>query len=126
MKVLVTSERDIASQTIRHILIEEYGLEDTGQSFEGNPLFSLSDRALLIHTKRDMIDCEHLESSFHPEAFIFCSRHRAQSGRPALLVHSTGNLGDDNSFGGQPWSLSISAPSLVSVALRRLADCQRD
>ncbi len=122
LKVLVTSERDIASQTIRQVLIEEHGFEETGQSFEGSPVFSLADRALLIHTTRDMIECEHLEASFHPEAFVFCSRHRAQSGQPALLVHSTGNLGNDSSFGGQPMTLSVSAPSLVGVALRRLKE----
>ncbi|MGY5880017.1 MAG: D-aminoacyl-tRNA deacylase [Candidatus Thorarchaeota archaeon] len=120
MRVLVTSEEDIASQTIKTILIEEYGFLPTGDSFEDTPILSCDDSAILITTKRDMIHCGHLDEHFDAEVFIFCSRHRAESAKPALLVHSTGNLGVDASFGGNPQEVSISAPGLVSVALRRL------
>ncbi|TFH06867.1 MAG: hypothetical protein E4H14_09800 [Candidatus Thorarchaeota archaeon] len=120
MRVLVTSEKDIASQTIKTVLIEEYGLLPTGNNFEDNPILACDDSAILITTKRDMIHCDHLDQHFDAEVFIFCSRHRAESAKPALLVHSTGNLGEDASFGGNPQEVSISAPGLVSVALRRL------
>ena len=69
-----------------------------------------------------MIHCGHLEETFSPEVFIFCSRHRSESKKPALLVHSTGNFGNDASFGGNPHQLSTSAPTLVSTALRVLYD----
>jgi D-aminoacyl-tRNA deacylase len=119
--VLVTSEKDIASQTIKSILIDEFGFFPNSETFEGNPVLALDDSTLLITTNRDMIFCDHLEEYFSPEVFIFCSRHRAESGRPALLVHSTGNLGSEALFGGNPHQLSISAPSLVSAALKRLS-----
>jgi D-aminoacyl-tRNA deacylase len=67
-----------------------------------------------------MIFCDHLEDHFKAEVFIFCSRHRAESAKPALLVHSTGNLGKEALFGGNPQEVSISAPSLVSIALLSL------
>ncbi len=119
MRVLVTSEQDTASLTIKNILLNEYGFSDSGESFEGNRIYSL-DKDLLITTTRDMIHCDHLAEHFNPEVFIFCSRHRAESGKPALLVHSTGNLGSEAQFGGNPHQLSISAPSLVNTALRKL------
>ena len=120
LRVLVTSEEDIASQTIKTVLIEEYGFLPTGDNFEDNPILASDDSAILITTKRDMIHCDHLEDNFDAEVFIFCSRHRAESAKPALLVHSTGNLGGNALFGGNPQEVSVSAPSLVSVALRRL------
>ncbi len=120
LRVLVTSEKDIASQTIRNVLIEEHGFLETGDTFEGNPILSSGDSTLLITSTRDMIFCDHLESHFDAEVFIFCSRHRAESGQPALLVHSTGNLGPEALFGGNPQQLSISTASLVAVALKRL------
>jgi D-aminoacyl-tRNA deacylase len=121
LRVLVTSEKDTASQTIKGILAEEYGFVQSSETFEGNPILTLNDSVLLITSNRDMIFCDHLEEYFSPEVFIFCSRHRAESGKPALLVHSTGNLGPEALFGGNPYKLSVSAPSLVSAALRRLA-----
>ena len=120
MRVLVTSEKDTASQTIKTVLIEEYGFLPTGNNFEDNPILACQESAILITTKRDMIYCNHLEDHFEAEAFIFCSRHRAESAKPALLVHSTGNLGTEALFGGNPQEVSVSAPSLVSVALQSL------
>ena len=120
LRVLVTSEQDIASLTIKDILLSDYGFSQTDDSFEGNPIFSNSENAQIITTNRDEIHCDHLESHFSAEAFIFCSRHRAESGKPALLVHSTGNLGGTADFGGLPYQISVSAPSLVSAALKRL------
>lgn len=120
MRILVTSEKDIASLTIKDILLSDFGFSQTDESFDGNPIFSNGKNAQIITTNRDEIYCDHLESHFDVEAFIFCSRHRAESGKPALLVHSTGNLGGVADFGGVPYQLSVSAPSLVSVALKSL------
>jgi D-aminoacyl-tRNA deacylase len=120
LRVLVTSEKDIASQTIKTVLIEEYGFLPTGDNFEDNPILACGDSVILITTNRDMIFCDHLEDHFDADAFIFCSRHRAESAKPALLVHSTGNLGEEALFGGNPQEVSVSAPALVSIALQCL------
>ncbi len=125
VRVLVASTQDIASQTISRVLIEEHGFRDSGSSFEGTPVYSFGESALLVTTNRDMVLADHLEQYFEAEVFVFCSRHRAQSGRPALLVHSTGNFGADVSFGGAPEQLSVSVASLVSTALLRLKN-ERD
>ena len=120
MRVLVTSEKDIASQTIKTVLIEEYGFLPTGDNFEDTPILSANESSILITSNKDMIFCDHLEDHFKAEAFIFCSRHRAESAKPALLVHSTGNLGPEALFGGNPQQVSVSAPSLVSAAFKTL------
>lgn len=120
LRILVTSEKDPASLTIKDVLVNEYGFLRTDESFEGSPIFSLDENLKLITTTRDMIYCDHIEDHFDAEAIIFCSRHRAESGQPALLVHSTGNLGSEALFGGNPQQLSVSAPSLVSAALKKL------
>ena len=120
LRLLVTSEKDLASLTIKEVLVNEYGFSRTNMSFEGSPTFSLGEDLNLITTTRDMIYCDHIEDHFDAEAIIFCSRHRAESGKPALLVHSTGNLGSEALFGGNPQQLSVSAPSLVSAALKKL------
>ncbi len=120
MRVLVTSIHDIASQTIKKALIEKHGFQETDRSFEGNPIYAHDENTILVTSERDLIDCEQLEDAFEAEVFIFCSRHKAASGRPALLVHSTGNLGATADFGGSPHSLSVSTASLVSRALHSL------
>ena len=116
----MTSEKDIASQTIKQVLINEHDFRQSSEVFEGHQIYKNED-AILITSTRDMIHCGHLEDHFEAEAFIFCSRHSAKSGQPALLVHSTGNLGEEALFGGDPFSLSVSSASLVAAALKRLA-----
>ncbi len=105
---------------MKEVFIDEYGFKPTEETFEDNVVYSWKQDIKLITSKRDMIHCDHLEATYNPEFFIFCSRHRAQSGKPAFLVHSTGNFGEDSSFGGKPFSLSVSAPSIVAQALLSL------
>lgn len=120
MRVLVTSEKDIASLTIRDRLIEEYGFTPTDDTFDNNPILTNQEGTLLVMSNQDLIYTDYLDDHFDAEVYIFCSRHRAESGKPALLVHSTGNLGDEAPFGGVPRRLSVSAASLVAVALKQL------
>ncbi len=116
----MTSEHDLASQTIRQALIEEHGFTETESEFDGHPVMAHNDSVQLVTSNRDLIYSDHLEGDLEAEVFIFCSRHRSESGKPSLLVHSTGNLGAEAAFGGSSYSLSVSVASLVSVALRTL------
>ncbi|MHA1926800.1 MAG: D-aminoacyl-tRNA deacylase [Candidatus Thorarchaeota archaeon] len=120
MRVLVTSIEDTASQTIAKVLHHDYKFKETGDLFEGNPVYQLDESTILITINQDMIHSGYIEDHFDAEVFIYCSRHRAASGKPALLVHSTGNFGPQADFGGNPKQLSVSAPSLVSTALKNL------
>ena len=69
MRVLVTSEQDIASLNIFDVLIQEYDFKETNERFENNPILRRDD-ILLITTNRDMIYCDHLEKYFDAEVFI--------------------------------------------------------
>ncbi|MGV9103474.1 MAG: D-aminoacyl-tRNA deacylase [Candidatus Thorarchaeota archaeon] len=120
MRLLVTSEKDIASQTIKDVLLSDYGFDKTGETFEDHPVFALDDQLKLITTERDLIHTNHLEEHFDAEVFIFCSRHQSKSGRPSLLVHSTGNLGPEAKYGGEPYRLSVSTATLVRTAFKEL------
>ncbi|MFW9907175.1 MAG: D-aminoacyl-tRNA deacylase [Candidatus Thorarchaeota archaeon] len=120
MRVFVTSERDPASLSIKDVLVSDYGFEETGAVFDGNPILSNGTGIQLITSSRDMVDTNHLEEQIKADVYIFCSRHRAESGKPALLVHSTGNLGSEAIFGGNPHEVSIACASLVAIALRAL------
>ncbi len=122
----MTSTEDIASQTIGKVLRDDYGFEKADDKFEGSPVYRLDQSTILITIKNDMIHSGYLEKHFDAEVFIYCSRHRAASGKPALLVHSTGNFGSLAEFGGNPRQLSVSAPSLVSAALKTLQTEKRE
>ncbi|MGV9170195.1 MAG: hypothetical protein ACOC38_09685, partial [Promethearchaeia archaeon] len=64
MRLLVTSEKDIASQTIKDVLLSDYGFDKTGETFEDHPVFALDDQLKLITTERDLIHTNHLEEHF--------------------------------------------------------------
>ena len=51
---------------------------------------------------------------------IFVSKHVSASGRPALTVHTTGNLTKEAKFGGNPQEVSHVDPSIIRHALRAL------
>ncbi len=61
-----------------------------------------------------------LDKSPDPEAdlVIVLSKHSAVSGKPSLTTHHTGNPTSDNSYGGDPFRLSISAPPLSKALLK--------
>ena len=119
MMIIVTSEEDVASQTIKNHLLKEFEFKEEG-SFEGNAVFIYNTNVKLITIKDKLIESDYLSEHFSPNLFIYASRHKAKSEMPALLVHSTGNWGNDNSFGGKKKSISISSAKAVKLAYLEL------
>lgn len=68
----------------------------------------------------DGIYTDSLGVDSRPEAVIFASRHRSESGEPALTVHWTGNSTSRADFGGRPKSLSFADPPRLRAALLAL------
>lgn len=145
---ILTSSEDNASQTIRSFLIKNYPFElatdplDKWSTWQGEPTYLLnlkksnifSDlsqyfsqfniRILLCHKRLIFLDeglSELQLNELYGGHFIICaSRHRSQTGFPAILTHATGNWNQDISHGGSPNSISYSSALLLGYAYRNL------
>ena len=56
------------------------------------------------------------------DSIIFASKHVSSTGKPALTVHTTGNLTTSADFGGNPEEVSYVDPTIVRRILRGLRD----
>ncbi len=100
-----------------------YSFKEISTKWHENPVFVLEDVAsenkkdeLLIKnqiylglTDKPLIFLENLnfdDTKLKPDILIFASRHTSKTARPALLIHSTGNWGNNADFGGNPRDLS--------------------
>jgi len=118
MRLIVTSQKDLAGTNVYQTLSQNYGFIEGGE-FEGKPVYVKGD-VQLIATMRGQVDAEHLDLHFSPDYYVFASRHRSVSGQKTLTVHSTGNLTSEARVGGQPCELGFSAPAAVKTALQTL------
>ncbi len=125
MIIIVTSEEDLASLTIKKQLLKEYDFIKEGK-FEDNDIFIHDNNVKLITIKEKLIESDYLSNHFNPILFIYASRHKAKSEIPALLVHSTGNWDKDNSFGGKKESISFSSAKAVKIAYLELKQQQKE
>lgn len=77
----------------------------------GNPVFQ-KNSLLLVTIDSENIYAPDLDVYFNPQAYIFLSRHRAESKIPALTVHTTGNFTAEESLGGRPMEVGRINPDL--------------
>ena len=125
MRVIVTSQRDIAGRNIFRVLKEEMGFSSAGE-FEGMPLLKRG-RVMAIATQRKQTEAEHLDEHFpSAEYYVFATRHKAQAERKTLTVHVTGNLGREAKVGGSPQTLANAQPSAMKLALQELAQAKHE
>ncbi|HKT21066.1 MAG TPA: D-aminoacyl-tRNA deacylase, partial [Nitrososphaerales archaeon] len=61
-----------------------------------------------------------LDEYFNPQAYIFLSRHSADSGIASLTAHTTGNFSAEAKFGGAGKELGRADPALLKNYLRAL------
>jgi D-aminoacyl-tRNA deacylase len=97
--LLISSKKDLASQNIKNC-IEKYGFD----------VFEV-DKELIQITQDDLPKAK---------AYIFLSKHRSESGKPTLTVHTPGNLTEDNSFGGNKEEICPCNPILNTLLLRNI------
>jgi D-aminoacyl-tRNA deacylase len=121
--VILASTSDLASRTLAGAL-ERQGFESTGVRLLGQPVYQKG--SYLLARFGDMIIFPpKLDEYFNPQAYIFLSRHSADSGIPSLTAHTTGNFGEGAKFGGAPRELGRCDPSLLKnylVALWKRRD----
>jgi D-aminoacyl-tRNA deacylase len=118
--VIVSSTTDLASATLARALVEEQGFRSTGVELEGKQVFQKG--SLILASFEGMIVFPpDLDALFNPLAYVFLSRHSAESGIASLTAHSTGNFTDEAKFGGGPRELGRSDPSLLKNYLTAVA-----
>lgn len=109
--VLVASSKNVASMTIASALIKKHGFESTGISFGSSPLYQ-SGSVIIATMDSDIIHPPDLDAYFRPQAYIFLSTHRAESGIPSLTVHTTGNFTYKEVLGARPREVGAIDPDL--------------
>jgi len=123
MILLVASNKDIASLTIKEQILLHYPFTQTPENFQNNPLYNAninSDAVTLATLNEESVQAQNLPEAF-PAAklIIFISRHSSQSGKPTLSVHTPGNLAQAE-LGGLPRIVSVSSAKGMREALKTL------
>src|SRR2546422_4446712 len=121
MLLLVASAPDIASMAQHRALLGLGDWKDAGR-LGAHPVLRNGDSLLAtipdLHLYHDGVDKE-AETSLgvRPEAVVFLSKHRSESGTPSLTVHPLGNFGKAD-LGGRAGALVPAAPQRMTVTLR--------
>ena len=119
---MLVSRADPASVTIRDALLDLAPWEEVG-AFQGLPVRRHGELLMAevepLHLHGDHVDRALREAGFSFDVVLFASKHKAESGKPALTVHPIGNWGAAD-FGGLPGRVVPTAPVVMGRVLRRL------
>lgn len=117
--VILASTTDLASRTLADALVSSQGFASTGVDLLGQPVYQKGS-FLLARFEGMIVFPPALDEYFNPQAYIFLSRHSAESGIASLTAHTTGNFGQEAKFGGNPRELGRADPALLKNYLRSL------
>ncbi|MBI5253228.1 MAG: hypothetical protein HY930_02350 [Euryarchaeota archaeon] len=118
MRLIVTSQQDVAGTNVYNELARNFGFAAEGE-FEGRAILKRGE-VWAIATDKKQTEAEHLDVLFDAEYYVFASRHRSESRTKTLTVHVTGNLTSQALVGGKPRQLAWCNPSAMKVALQEL------
>jgi len=92
---------------------------DEGHDFNGLYIRKCGEYGLAA-VDQDIIYTDYIDSKipYNIDTIIFLSRHSSIKEYPTLSVHVTGNPLEDASYGGKPYSLAKSNPSLMKSILK--------
>ncbi len=122
MFAVIFSEKDIASLTIKDVLLNNGYLNEKYSTIDGNTAYFYKN-SIFLTIKKDLIYADYLDDLLRDEdvsLYIFASRHKSESEKPALLTHSTGNWTNEATFGGSPEELAYAPSVALTYTLRRL------
>ncbi len=112
---IACSSDDPASSNMADHIVREYDLDSVSPG-----LFVYGKREIVLQRiDKPLWSYEHADS-LNVDMIIFLSQHQSTAGIPALTVHSMGNWGIENTYGGEPHALSAAAPAPMLSALRLL------
>lgn len=118
--MLVATSNEPASSTLAAALINRHGFESTGVNLLGKPVYQ-KDSILLFFFEGVIVEPPDLDAYFNPQAYIFLSRHSAESGIAALTAHTTGNFSAEAKHGGRAKELSRVNPDLLKNYMNTLS-----
>jgi D-aminoacyl-tRNA deacylase len=116
--VILASATDLASRTLADAMVETQGFKTTGVNLLGHPVYQKGS-FLLARFDGVIVSPPDLDGFFNPQAYIFLSRHSAESGIASLTAHVTGNFSEAK-FGGNPKELGRADPALLKNYLMAL------
>jgi len=122
--LLVCCETDIPSVNMKAQLLRKKEWEEIGSN--GKDSFLSNGRMVMMTTPDLHIRLEDLDeridnASLDIGEVVFMSRHSAESGEASLTVHPIGNY-RENKFGGKAKTLVKANPSVMTDALRKIAE----
>ncbi|MDG7009665.1 MAG: D-tyrosyl-tRNA(Tyr) deacylase [Nitrososphaerota archaeon] len=117
--VIISSTTDLASRTLASALVGSEGFASTGVNLLGKTVYQKGS-LLLAQFEGIIVEPPDLDEYFNPQAYIFLSRHSAESGIASLTAHTTGNFTSEARFGGAGRELGKSDPSLLKNYLAAL------
>jgi D-aminoacyl-tRNA deacylase len=109
--VILTTNQNICGQNIRKALISNWDFKETSEYFDNGPILQYKN-IRLVYSEKDVIHSDHCDS-LDADMLIYGSRHKSAANKPSLLTHVTGNLGKDNSHGGNPFELSYGSTRAI-------------
>lgn len=124
--VVVSSIEDIAGTNIKAKLFEQGDWTPVDQESGAKEiLYCEKYQAYLVTIEEPLVQGDKLDdycarAGIEPLAYIFASRHRSETAKPALLAHVTGNWGDQADLGGEPRHVCHASGALLRLAYRAL------
>ncbi len=118
--LIIASSRDPASLSIARNLIQGHSFRPL-ESFPSKPAIYEREDARLIILEKESIYVEPNDINVKAGSIIFVSKHRSDTGTPALTVHATGNLTREAMYGGNPEEVAFVEPFRVHAALSSLS-----
>jgi len=127
--LLVASKKDRASMNIAKQLIANHDFHMISKKFQGNPVYSREmpngEISELIFIDEEPVNTQNFPFPKPSDLLIFLSRHKSESGRPTLSVHTPGNIGEAL-LGGISRRVSISPASAMKEALVAMRNAQEE
>ncbi len=143
--LIISSTEDIASMNIRDKFLtsKSYTFKKLSNKWYKHDFYELNkvdrnfikeditanNKVYLGLTDEGLIFLDDLkleELDFNPDFLIFASRHASKSARPALLIHTTGNWGEETSFGGNSNEIAYSSAILLKAGFLSLLESSRE
>ncbi len=113
---VIVSPKDPAGITIKEALMRMYEFKDAEKEYDGHPVYEFQNIELYT-TDTDSIHCEDIDNKINADMFIFATKHESKAGIPSLSVHTTGNWGKAEGYGGKDRKLCVAPAGYLKEGL---------